>query len=91
MKKLLLLIPLLMMSGCSYDKVYTNVDFHYESNENIFIVKIDKKHIYKVPKENYHEVQVEELEVYNGSYVHNRFYIKWNTLYNYFTECCAVV
>lgn len=89
MKKLLLLIPLLLV-GCSRQNVYINVKYHYDNDENLFVVELDKKHSYKVPSENYHEVRVNELEYYNGFYVHNRFYLKEKLIYNYFTECCAI-
>lgn len=92
MKKTLLLIPLLILSGCVntneddfYDTVYTNVFYDYSFDDRYYHISYEEQE-WKMRPENLHTIYVYEYKLVDeekGKYdpynkVLNEFFIKGN-------------
>lgn len=84
MKKLLLLIPLLMMSGCSSNKVYINVSYNFSYEDKCYVVETDDEKKYHVNVEDYHEIRVDSYKRdKNNKIIYNEFYTNNKVLWVY--------
>lgn len=88
-KKILCLIPLLLISGCSKVKVFYNVGYEFDTNEMLYKVMVYHEDFYtydtyKVDPKKFYKVEVYDTIIKDNKVIDNEFYLSTKELFVYY-------
>ena len=76
MKKLLLVLPLLLLIGCENNNTcICNVDYHYDYDLKGYRVIDNKGKNYRVLPDNFHEIKVDHYKKDGETIIYNEYYV----------------
>ena len=79
-------IPLLLLTSCSNNRVYYNVYSYFDINKHHYVVYVDSeyKKSYVVNANHYYRVQVDEYRYINDLEIYNEFFVDSKELFVYY-------